>query len=217
MPRRADPDVRAALVAAATRLLAGEGRQALSTRRLAAEVGTSTMAVYTHFGSMERLQHEVRREGFARLCGEIDAIARTEDPVADLAAVTLAYVEAGTRDPQLYRALFVDRPPGEPDEGSGVFERLLAAVQRCIEAGRFQPAEPTLARAWAGQIWMSGHGVITLAQTGMLSEDANRFLLTDMIHRLAIGYGDGPAAAGRSIRHAADASPRAGVPSDPPR
>lgn len=199
MPRSPDPAVRRKLVAAATRLLAAEGRQALSTRRLAAEVGTSTMAVYTHFGSMDRLQHEVRREGFARLCDELDAIAPTGDPVADLAAGVLSYYEAGMRDPQFYRAMFAERPVGEPDEGSGVFARVLAAVRRCIDAGRFQPAEPALQRAWGAQIWLAGHGAITLAQTGMLDEEANRFLVADMLCRLAVGYGDDPAAAEASI------------------
>ena len=45
MPRSADPEVGAALVEAAARILAEEGPAALTTRRVATEARTSTMAV----------------------------------------------------------------------------------------------------------------------------------------------------------------------------
>lgn len=199
MPRTADPGVRERLLTVAARLLATEGRQALTTRRLAAESGTSTMAVYTQFGSMDRLQHEVRRGGFTQLCHELDTLPRSDDPVADLAAAAGRYVEVGARDRHLYRAMFVDRAPGEADEGSEVFERLLATVERCVAAHRFGPAEPTLARAWTAQVWMACHGMLTFAETGLLPDAATRFLVTDMVYRLAVGYGDRPDSAKASI------------------
>jgi AcrR family transcriptional regulator len=67
VPKTADPSVRTALIEHAARITAEEGREALTLRRLAAGVGTSTMAVYTHFGGMDDLRRAVRREGFARL------------------------------------------------------------------------------------------------------------------------------------------------------
>ena len=45
-------DVREQLVEAGMRVLERDGLPALSARKLAAETGTSTMAVYTHFGGM---------------------------------------------------------------------------------------------------------------------------------------------------------------------
>ncbi|WP_163507351.1 TetR/AcrR family transcriptional regulator [Fodinicola acaciae] len=199
-PRSADPAVRAALLAAAKRLLSTEGPQALSTRRLATEVGASSIAVYTHFGSMDQLRRELRRDGFGRLEADLDAIPRTDDPVADLGSAILAYFAFGLGDPDLYRAMFVDRPPERTeDAGTGVFERLVAAVDRCVDAGRFEPAEPALLRGWSAELWTAGHGMITLALTGLLPLDQVRFLLTDMTCRLAVGFGDDPAAASRSI------------------
>jgi len=64
-PKIADPAVRTALLENAARLIATEGTTGLTLRRLAEETGTSTMAVYTHFGGMQSLRDEVRREGFA--------------------------------------------------------------------------------------------------------------------------------------------------------
>ncbi len=157
------------------------------------------MAVYTHFGSMDRLQHEIRRDGFARLCAALDAVPRTADPVADLAALLLCYFDFGADDPQLDRAMFADRTPTEEDEGSGVFDRVLAGVDRCVADGRFETGDPTLARAWAAQLWMAAHGTLSFGQTGLLPSDAQRFLVTDMIFRLAIGYGDAASKAQASV------------------
>jgi AcrR family transcriptional regulator len=194
--------MRATLIETAARILAADGPNALSTRRLAAEVGTSTMAVYTHFGSMDQLRRAIRAEGFARLAGKLDELPRTDDAVADLTAGGLAYLAGGLASPELYRAMFTDRPPvGDDNAGAGTFERLVDDVTRCITDGRFHPADPSLARAWAGEIWTMRHGMVTLALTGLLPLQQVRFLLTDMTYRLAVGYGDAPSVADRSVHN----------------
>jgi AcrR family transcriptional regulator len=200
-PRSADPAVRTTLIETAARILAVDGPTALSTRRLAADAGTSTMAVYTHFGSMDQLRRAIRAEGFARLAGTLDAVPRTEDAVANLSAGGQAYLTSGLAGSELYRAMFTDRPPaGDDDAGAGIFQRLLDDVTGCITSGRFDSADPTLTAAWAGEIWTMRHGLVTLALTGLLPEQQVRFLLTDMTYRLAVGYGDAPADARQSVQ-----------------
>lgn len=198
-PRPADPAIRIALIEAAARILAADGPSALSTRRLAAEVGTSTMAVYTHFGGMDELHRAVRDEGFARLAARLDDVPGTDDPVADLAAGGLAYFMTGLADPELYRAMFTELPPAGDDAGAVIFRRLAEAVSRCVDAGRFDAAEASLIQAWAGELWITRHGMVTLALTGLLPERQVRLLLTDMTYRLAVGYGDDRAAARHSV------------------
>ncbi|MFL5861431.1 MAG: TetR/AcrR family transcriptional regulator, partial [Solirubrobacteraceae bacterium] len=80
-PRAADPQLRDRIVATAARLLASEGT--VSARRLARELGTSTMVVYTHFGGMEELTRQVMRVGFIAFGAELDRGAVTDDAVAD--------------------------------------------------------------------------------------------------------------------------------------
>jgi WHG domain-containing protein len=100
-------------------------------------------------------------------------VAHTDDPVADLAAGGAAYFANGLAHPAMYRAMFVDRPPdGGDDPGSAVFVRLVEAVRRCIDAGRFQPAEPTTSLAWAAELWAMRHGVVTLALSDLLPPGA---------------------------------------------
>ena len=59
--------LRVALLDAAGALLHAEGPQALTTRRLADAVGTSTQAIYTLFGGKEGIVRAMYREGFDRL------------------------------------------------------------------------------------------------------------------------------------------------------
>src|SRR5271155_2763740 len=141
-PKTPDPEIRTALVEAAARLLARGGRSALTTRRLAAAVGTSTMAVYTHFGGMDELHHAVRVEGFERLMSHLQSVPSTRDPVADLSALGWAYCFNALSNPHLYRSIFLEAPiDGEDDPvGRAAFAQLTKTVTRCIDAGRFSPA-----------------------------------------------------------------------------
>ncbi|MDT3396865.1 TetR/AcrR family transcriptional regulator [Streptomyces sp. B1866] len=101
-----EPPVRERLIAAAVDLLAAEGPEAVQARKLTAEVGTSTMAVYTHFGGMPGLVDAVAREGFVRLGRALAAVERTDSPLADLMALGLAYRDQARAHPELYRVMF---------------------------------------------------------------------------------------------------------------
>jgi AcrR family transcriptional regulator len=98
--------MRVRLLEVAARLLAEEGPGALSARRVAAEVGASTMAVYTHFGGMRELVRGVAREGFARLAAHLAQVPRSDDPVADIARQGMAYRATALENPHLYAVMF---------------------------------------------------------------------------------------------------------------
>src|SRR5256885_9443144 len=100
------------LLEAAIRVLAADGPDALQARRLAAEVGMSTMAVYTHFGGMGGLITEIVREGFVRFGRRMEAVPRGDDPAADLLALGLAYRDHALENPRLYRLMFGVTAPG---------------------------------------------------------------------------------------------------------
>src|SRR5436309_15180812 len=106
---RPDSGLRDALMESAGHLIATEGPTRLTLRRLAEAVGTSTMAIYTHFGGMPELRRAVRREGFARLTARLAGVARADDPLADLARIGHAYYENATTNPDLYRIVFMEQ------------------------------------------------------------------------------------------------------------
>lgn len=202
VPKVADPAVRAALIEQAARITAEEGRDALTLRRLAKEVGVSTMAVYTHFGGMDDLRREVRREGFARLLAHIDEVDDTDDPVADLFVLSTAYYRNGTSNPNLYRAMFMDGPVDHEDRGVGLdtFACLVRAVARCIQAGRFDKAD---AGDLATQLWVVQHGVVALHLATMLPPGQAPAALQGAGSNLLLAFGDSPEALALSARRAA--------------
>jgi AcrR family transcriptional regulator len=159
------------LVDVAARLLVEGGPAGLSLRKLAAEAGTSTMAVYTLFGDKERLLSAMHREGFRRLGEALRRVPETDDPLADLLAVGHAYREAALASRQLYDLMF-GRPVAEfsPDsEGQAAaqaaYEPLLAAVGRCQKAGQLTGDSPDGA---ALHLWAVAHGMVSLEIHGQL-------------------------------------------------
>ncbi|MFB7286765.1 TetR/AcrR family transcriptional regulator [Actinacidiphila glaucinigra] len=171
-PRIRDYDeLRRHLLDAAGRLLAEEGPQALSTRRVAQEVGASTTAVYNLFGDKAGLLQAMFLEGFARLADEFAGVSSDGDPEADLMALGHAYRAAARANPHLYDLMFGRPVAGfRPDEAAlaqiqGTFETLTRAVARCMEAGRFAPADPY---DLAVQLNALVHGLASLELRGAL-------------------------------------------------
>lgn len=198
MPKVADPAVRTALIEEAARITAEDGRDALTLRRLTSAVGASTMAIYTHFGSMDDLRREVRQEGFARLAAHLDAVEKTGDAVADLVVLGWAYYLNATRNPNLYRAMFMDGPidQADCDVGLDTFDRLVDGVRRCLDSGRFDQADPV---ELATQLWVTVHGVVTLQLARMLPAGRALRCMSDTCRNLCEGFGDDPGAYGRSF------------------
>ncbi|MFF0306457.1 TetR/AcrR family transcriptional regulator [Streptosporangium sp. NPDC004379] len=171
-PRTRDYDeLRRDLLDAAGRLLAQEGPQMLSTRRLAQEVGTSTKAVYNLFGDKAGLLRAMFLEGFERLADEFARVPADGDPEAGLMALGLAYRASALDNPHLYQLMF-GRPIADfqPDQATldqiqGTFDTLVRAVTRCVDAGRFAPADP---RDIAVHLNALVHGLASLELLGSL-------------------------------------------------
>ncbi|MGK4584683.1 TetR/AcrR family transcriptional regulator [Kitasatospora sp. HPMI-4] len=203
-PRRSDPSARPALVDIAARILAEEGPQALSARRIASEVGTSTMALYTHFNGMRGLARAMVHEGFARLQHYFTRVGPTDDPVCDLALLGRAYRCNALANPHLYAVMFggsslAGFSLGEEDRQYGRYTLTGVAecAARCIEAGRFRAADAELV---AHQMWSAVHGLVVLELGDYLIEPcgADR-LLEEQLVGLMVGVGDTREAATVSV------------------
>jgi AcrR family transcriptional regulator len=181
------------------RLLAEEGPAALTTRRLAAEVGASTTAVYTHFGSKEEIVRAICAEGFARLARRLARVRHTEDPVADCANLGWAYRRNALANPHLYAVMFGAAMPEFTANGMPTLQVLVASVARCQEAGRFDGQDP-----WphALTLWTAAHGVVALEQHGFFGGVGPFSATGSLRHAMccaAIGFGDEPDRARASI------------------
>ena len=200
--------LRGALIEAAAKLITAEGPSALTLRRVAQEVGASTMAVYTGFGGMPELRRAVRHEAIERLARELEQAAATDDPVADLWMQGALYYANALRDPDLYRVAFMEEPLDAPNvlAGTEAFGSLTAGVERCIAAGRFEAADPM---ELATDFWALGHGVIALQLARLISPDHAAGCLDRGVRRLFEGWGDDADEVERSLRRAGARARRA--------
>jgi AcrR family transcriptional regulator len=140
-PREHDERTAAALLAAAERAVGDGGPEAMSVRRIAAEVGTSTRAVYSLFASKEGLIAALGVQAFEFLRAGLEALALTDDPAADLVETGLVFRRLAVERPALY-SIGVERnvpdlPPWQPvcDAADAAFAVLVGRVARLEDAG----------------------------------------------------------------------------------
>jgi AcrR family transcriptional regulator len=182
-------------------------RETVTLRSVVVGTGASTMAVYTHFGGMPGLWSAVRQEGFTRLGARLAAVADTDDPVRDLAALGVAYVENALDAPDLYRAMFDDAAALEdPAAAEATFAPLVRAADRARTEGRFDAGcDP---QALATRTWAAGHGLMVLVVTGALGREAIVQHAPAIVTALFTAAGDDADRCRRSVDAAWEGHPR---------
>jgi AcrR family transcriptional regulator len=204
------------LLEAAFRRLEQDGPEALKARRLTADIGVSTMAVYTHFGGMPGLIDALVRTGLGRFAAHVRARPPLpDDPMGDLIGGGLAYAEFALANSQLYRLIFGlssgrqlrEAAPGldagevwRLPEGVDFFSILLESVERAIEAGELRQGD---ARTAAIQILSATHGWVLLA-IGGFDEAEMQKAITPMAIDLMVGLGADRDATERSMARATE-------------
>jgi AcrR family transcriptional regulator len=137
-PKEHGDEIAAALLTAAERTIEERGIDALSVRGVASEVGTTTRAVYSVFGSKDGLLAALGTHAFNLLREGVDGIPRTDDPRGDLIAAGMMFRRFATEHPSLF-ALGIQRqlPLGTwrhvTDAAQAAFQSLMALVARLEE------------------------------------------------------------------------------------
>lgn len=221
---RGQRSVRDEMLRAAVDLLHEHGPDALQTRKVAAAAGTSTMAVYTHFGGMRGLIAEVAEEGLRQFDAAL-AVPGTDDPVADLFVLGAAYRRYAIKHPHMYRLMFgstsahgINAPAGnvltltvaQVERDIPSFAHVVRAVQRSMLAGRITAGaaddDPAVVSTGA-QFWALLHGFVMLELAGFYGEDgaAVESMLGKTKSDLVVALGDSPERARQSLRSASGA------------
>ncbi|TLS40523.1 TetR/AcrR family transcriptional regulator, partial [Streptomyces montanus] len=203
--RRDAAALRRRLLDEAARVLAEEGPAALSARRLVKAVGASTMAVYTHFGSMPALVRELMREGFDRFQSRVEEVGQGSDPVVELAGLCRVYQEFARAEPDVYAVMFggsvlagFQLTDEDRQMGARVLRYPRDAIRRCIAAGRFRADAD--ADLLVRQLFVQMHGLAQLAHAGyILGGYSPDEVLAGGLRGFATAAGDDPDAAARSI------------------
>jgi AcrR family transcriptional regulator len=160
------------LVRVALDLLANEGIERVSLRRIARRAGVSHGAPLRHFPSLASLLAEVAARGFRLLSESIEKAGAQLPPGAGvrarLDAAGRAYVNVAVENSALF-ALMFRRDSLDPDnaayrrESAAAFEHLARLVRSSQDAG-WHPEGDT--RVLAGSVWAAVHGLATLWAQG---------------------------------------------------
>jgi AcrR family transcriptional regulator len=134
-------ELRSRILAAALDTLVSQGVGGVTTRRVAANAGTSPPAIYELFGHKGGLVREVFYEGFRRLLAVFEKLPTSDDPIADLIATIAAFREFANSNPQLFAVMY-SRPfdvyePNKEERrvGDGARRCVVGRVERCRNTG----------------------------------------------------------------------------------
>ena len=135
-------DARGRIVAAATELLRTGGRDALTTRAVAAAAGVQAPALYRLFGDKGGLLDAVAEYGFATYLGEKVVREPGPDPVEDLRRGWDLHIGFGLAHPAVYALMYGDPRPGSTPAVASAAHRILEAhIRRIAVAGRLRVGE----------------------------------------------------------------------------
>jgi AcrR family transcriptional regulator len=172
-PKEHGAQTRAALLAAAAELLHEEGPGAVSVRRVAAAVGTSTRAVYSLFHDKEGLLRELSVDVAETMRRHHESVPVSDDPATEILELTLAYRAAALEKPKLYDLFFGTVSPGASPADPlfalvyRSFERVLRVVRRGIADGMFPGrTEFDIGR----NLFALVHGLASLELRGVLGD-----------------------------------------------
>jgi AcrR family transcriptional regulator len=155
------------IITAARDLAEAEGWDAVTTRRLSAQIDYSQPVLYSHFTGMEQIADAVALDGFAELA-EVTRTARSGGDTASavLALIANAYLDFANDNPAVYDAMFTRATAlhfaaqDTPAELNAAFSELHEAVSRV--AGERD------ADALTEVFWSALHGLVSLSRAGRL-------------------------------------------------
>ncbi|WP_405491216.1 TetR/AcrR family transcriptional regulator [Streptomyces sp. NBC_00096] len=147
------------ILEATAELLATKDAPAISTRAICDRAKVGMPEIYRQFGDKEGLLTAVADIGFERFLANKRRNPHTGDPVADLRAAWDSHVAFALRNPHLYRLMFTPAGEAKPQSIKEAQALLLAAVERCRDAGRLR-TNPALA---AQSILSANVGVCLMA------------------------------------------------------
>jgi AcrR family transcriptional regulator len=138
-PREHDERTAAALLAAAERAVMEGGLDALSVRGVANDVGTTTRAVYSLYGSKDGLVAALGIRAFELLHEGLDGVPITDDPVADLVEAGLMFRRFSLEHPSLFAIAIQHAAPRSAEVRVVAWDTLdvlRLRLQRLADAGR---------------------------------------------------------------------------------
>ncbi len=157
-------ELRDQFIEAALRVAAEYGAAGLTVRRVAEAAGSSTMGVYSRFGSRTGMLQALYARAFAMLREAFDAVPVTERADADIRALAVAYRRFALQSPARYAFMFERAVPGF-DPGPELRAQALRSTFGLLVAVVARAAEQQRAERGAYLIWAGMHGMVGIELT----------------------------------------------------
>jgi AcrR family transcriptional regulator len=183
---------RDAILDEARTMIVAQGLAQFSLRRLATQLGVTAPALYRFFDDKAGIVTAIAESEFAQLIDVIErAAAGVDDPVDQIKAQSVAYVECAVANPALFAVMFVYRPPWTraPDPtdlplAAKAWQLASVAVEQAIAQDRLREPDAVLA---ARTIWAAVHGVATLQSLGTAAGTVDRALVDSVVDAVVDG------------------------------
>ena len=173
-------DLRDALVQAALREAELGGPEAISIKALAKKLGVSQPAPYRHFADREALLQAVTAEAFRQFNAIMRAAVDKPSKRSELSRFAQAALEFGLKRNGVYRLMFASRTMACAEENGELHiaaHETLGLLIASFEA----PAVGLLRERHALQVWAALHGVISLAEQGLLTGETAKVTRQELI------------------------------------
>ena len=199
-PRTYDEALREQLILRASNMMSENGYHGVSLRVLTRDVGTSTNAVYTLFGSKEALMAEAMLRHLDSLISQEGMPPETDDPEQDLRSVAALYRDFAVGDPNSFNAAFealketrksrslTDRVnPELRDLDKKLFGHIHTVCKRIASANPDADLDP---QRMAVAVWALIHGYSALEISGALPKesDDDKDVFDEAVHAMYLGW-----------------------------
>lgn len=161
-------DLRDALVQAALAEAEQGGPEAISLKALAKKLGVSQPAPYRHFADREALLEAVTAEAFRQFNAILRESTGRPSKQSKLSRLARAALDFGLRRNGVYRLMFASRTMACAPKGSELHNAAMETFGLLLEALE-APAVELLRERQALKIWAALHGVVMLAEQGLLT------------------------------------------------
>jgi len=196
-------DLRDALVQAALGEVELAGPEAISISALAKKLGVSQPAPYKHFADRESLLAAVTAEAFRQFNTILRGSIGKPSKRSKLSRLAQATLDFGLRRNGIYRLMFASRIMACAPKGSELHVAAMETFELLLESLE-APAVGLLRQRSALQIWAALHGVVMLAEqgllTGQLANVSREELVEDIVEQTKLALSVAIKAAGKNGR-----------------
>jgi len=173
-------DLRDALVQAALREAERGGPESISLKALARQLGVSQPAPYRHFADRDALLAAVTAEAFRQFNTVLRESMRRPSKRSKLSRIARATLDFGLRRNGVYRLMFASRTMAAASKGSELHQAAIETFALVLEALE-APAVGLLRERYALQVWAALHGVVMLAEQGLLTGQVAQITREDLV------------------------------------